>query len=134
MKKFGKLASLCLALMFAFGLGAFASCTNGGDSSASSSESETLTAYKFIVLNADNSAAQNVYVQLCAYQDNGELGTCYAPVAVDENGIVSANPAGLPGAGVYQIHLLNSAYEALEFNGLTDTPAEYSEITLTLKN
>lgn len=134
MKTIKKLAAVCMAVMFAFGLGAFAACSDKNNSSDSSNSDATLTSYKFIVLNADSTPAQNVYVQLCAYTASGELGMCYEPLAVDANGVASGNPSGLTGAGKYQIHLLNSAYEAIEFDGVTDTPTEYSEITLTLKN
>ena len=133
MKTMKKLAAVCMAVMFAFGLGAFVACNKEG-SSESSGAGESLTSYKFIVLNADETPAQNVYVQLCAYTESGELGTCYEPLAVDANGVVTGNPSGLTSAGRYQIHLLNSAYESIEFDGVTDTPTEYSEITLTLKN
>lgn len=133
MKLIKKIATVCMAITFAFGLGAFAACDKE-DSSASSSASESLTAYKFIVLNADETPAQNVSVQLCSYNEDGSLGACYQPVAVDANGVVDKNPAGLPGAGVYQIHILDASSTPIEFEGVTDTPAEYSEITLTLKN
>ena len=136
MKLIKKIATVCMAVMFAFGLGTFTACKDTGSSSESSGSgaSETLTAYKFIVLNADETPAQNVSVQLCAYKEDGSLGACYQPVAVDANGIADKNPAGLPGAGVYQIHILDASSNPVEFDGATDTPAEYSEITLTLKN
>lgn len=142
MKTFKKLAIFATALTLAFSFGAFAACGGGDkDNSSNSSPTESSTptenvnenAYTFIVKNADGSAAQNVSVQLCTY--NATYNACYAPVAVDANGISVYEPqSGFPGAGIYEIHLLDDMNNQVEFDGPTQTTAEYGEITLTLKN
>ena len=53
------------------------------------------------------------------------------PVATDANG--KANYTSTPGAGEYEIHLLDENNFPLEFDGPVSTPTIYSEITLTLK-
>ena len=135
MKKIGKLAILGLSLTLAFGFSAFTACKDNNEesSSVSSSVSEesstpaTQTGYKFTVLNADGTPAANRMILLC--QDEN----CFQPVTTDANGIAVYKVN--QGAGVYDIHVLNeadpSAYD--EFDGPATTPAEYGEITLTLK-
>lgn len=128
MKFFKKVAIAAMTLSLALSTCALASCTDGKDSSST----EASVCYTFIVKNADGSAAQNVNVQLCAYQEDGvTLGTCYMPVAVNADGKCEYTAA--PEAGVYEIHLLDTNNESVAFDGPTTTPAEYGEITLTLK-
>ncbi len=147
MKLFKKLALLTTALTLALSFGAFAACVDDKESSSSeptssssttdsSSTEETPTdAYVFIVQNADGSAAKNVSVQLCTYKaGTTELDACYAPVPVDAQGKCVYDPiGGYPGAGVYEIHLLDDMSEAVEFEGPAQTTAEFGTFTLILK-
>lgn len=140
MKIFKKLATLALALTLCAGIGAFAACDNtsgSGNSSSSSSNVET-GAYKFKILNKDGSAAVGYSVQLCILNDAGEQTACYAPAVVDEKGQVSYSAdtvPGFPGAGNYNIHVLDSNNQQVEFEGLEKTPTAYNteDIVLTLK-
>ena len=144
MKTFKTLAIFATALTLALSFGTFAACGGDKDNSSSNSSSPTESStietnenvYTFIVKNADGIAAQNVSVQLCTYKADGvTIDACYAPVAVDANGISVYEPqGGFPGAGIYEIHLLDDMNNAIEFDGPTQTTAEYGEITLTLKN
>ena len=134
MRKFKKLLTLFVAAFLCFGLCAFASCDGDNSSPSESSPSsnvETTDAYVFTVLNADNTPATNVYIQLCT-PDGTEPYVCYAPVATDANGKATYNAAGFPGEGVWAIHVLGSTYNQLTFTGATQTPASYGAITLTL--
>ena len=125
-------------VLFTMALGlCFTAAACGGDtsetSSPQSSVEQTTEGYTFIVLNADGTPAQNVNVQLCVL---GNAAACYMPVATDANGKVTYNPAGFPGAGEYEIHLLSqdlSTPTPLAFDGPVSTPTVYGEITLTLK-
>ena len=75
-----------------------------------------------------------ISVQLCTIDETtGTLGACFAPVKADANGKVVYNPAGFPGAGVYEIHLLNASYQAVEFEGETKTTTTFAAFTLTIK-
>lgn len=128
MKFFKKLAIAAMTLSLALSACALASCTDGKDSSST----EASVCYTFTVKNADGSAAQNIKIQLCAYQEDGvTLGTCYMPVSVNAEGKCEYTAA--PAAGVYEIHLLDENSESVAFDGPSKTPAEYGEITLTLK-
>ena len=130
MKLFKKIAMVTMALMLSFGAGAMISACGGDNGNGTSSE-QTANAYTFIVLNADGTAAVGVNVQLCVL---GNSAACFMPVAADANGKVVYSPAGFPGAGEYEIHLLSADYStSLEFDGPVSTPTIYSEITLTLK-
>lgn len=95
-----------------------------------SSQETPATVYTFIILNSDGTPATNVQVQLCVL---GNSAACYMPISADANGVVEYNPAGFPGEGEYEIHLLDANYAPLEFNGPVSTPTIYSTITLTLK-
>ena len=118
-----------MALMLSFGTGAMISACGGDNGNGTSSE-QTENAYIFTVLNADGTAAVGVNVQLCAL---GNASVCYMPVATDANGKANYAPMGFPGAGEYEIHLLDEYNHPLEFDGPVSTPTIYSEITLTLK-
>ena len=125
MKTLKKFASIFMAAMMCFAMFVFASC---GD------KKETYTAYEFTLVYENGEPAKDISVQLCTIdKTTGELGMCYMPVAADENGKVTYNPNGFPGAGVYEIHLLDSAMQAVEFEGETKTTAEYAAFTLTIK-
>lgn len=135
MSKIKKLISLLAVATLCMGTLAFTAC--GGDDSStpantnteSGSESkEELDCYVFNIVNAEGT----VSVQLCTVNADGTLGTCYMPVQA-VNGKVEYNPNGFPGAGVYEIHLLDESYTAIEFEETNKkTPATYSEITLTI--
>ena len=129
MKLFKKIAMVTMALMLSFGTGAMISACGGDNGNGTSSE-QTENAYIFTVLNADGTAAVGVNVQLCAL---GNASVCYMPVATDANGKANYAPMGFPGAGEYEIHLLDEYNHPLEFDGPVSTPTIYSEITLTLK-
>ena len=125
MKLFKKLATLTMALGFCFGAGATVAACGGNEQTTSA------IAYEFIILNADGSAAEGVNVQLCVL---GNAATCYMPIAADAHGKVIYTPAGFPGKGEYEIHLLSADYStSLEFDGPVSTPTIYSTIILTLK-
>lgn len=136
MKIFKKIAALCMAISLCVGVGALATSCGGGDNDASSSQQQNeTTGYLFKVVNADGSAASDVYVQLC----DGVSGICYGNVAVDETGSVlynSTTAKDFPGAGVYDIHVLGGEFmDDFPFDGPTATPEAYSTetIVLTLK-
>ena len=152
MKILKKIAALCMAISLCVCVGVFAaSCGGAGDSSAtqSSEAPQTATGYLFKIVDKDGNAVTSytcevagetvtnpIQVQLCQ-------GTtmCFMPVALDDNGqaIYNATTAmGFPGAGVYDIHILGGGEfgtDNLEFEGATQTPANYSTeyIVLTLK-
>ena len=125
MKLFKRLAMMAMTLGFCFCAGATVAACGGNEQTTSA------TAYVFIILNEDGSAAEGVNVQLCVL---GNAAACYMPIAADANGKVIYTPAGFPGKGEYEIHLLSADYStSLEFNGPVSTPTVYSTITLTLK-
>ena len=139
MKKFKKLAAICMAISFCVGVGAFAaSCGGASNNSAAQSSSEdtqTATGYLFKVVKADGSAADSSYaVQLCK-----GLELCYNPCFLGADGQATYNSTtvqGFPGEGVYDIHVLGGDFmDNVEFDGPTQTPANYSSeyIVLTLK-
>ena len=143
MKLLKKLAILIAALTISLGVSA---CMGGDNSSSlasssavnSSVESSSVessveapaTAYKFVVLNSDGTPAKDINVQLCVL---GNAASCFMPMPTDANGEVEYTPAGFPGEGEYEIHLLSATYEALEFTGPVNTPTTFGTITLTLK-
>ena len=119
------LASVFVAAMMCFAIFAFSSC---GD------KKEPLTAYEFTLVYENGDPVTDLSVQLCTIDETtGELGMCYMPVAADANGKITYNPTGFPGAGVYEIHLLDGSMQAVEFEGETKTTAEYAAFTLTIK-
>lgn len=138
MKLFKKLAALCMAISLCACVGVFAaSCGGaGGNSEQSSSEQQqTATGYLFKVVNADGTPAASTYaVQLCK-----GLELCYTPAFLDAKGEAVYNSTaviGFPGEGVYDIHVLGGDFmDSVEFDGPTQTPANYSAeyIVLTLK-
>lgn len=113
-----KLASVFMATLLCFTLFSFVGCGGKG---------ETYTAYEFTVQYEDGSAASGVQVQLCAIE-NGAVTTCYAPVATDEAGKAVYNPQGFPGAGLYEVHVLN--YEVVSED---ETPTKYSAMTIVIR-
>ncbi len=150
MKKIAKLASIILAAFLSFGVLAFTACggkdnsesntptessvstgTNSSTPSNSSEESSggvvELGSYEITVLNADGSAAKDVFVQLCIYE-NGSLGACLMPVAVGVNGKVSYTAE----EKTYEIHVLNASYQPLELEEHVITEAAYGSYTVTL--
>lgn len=123
-----KLASVFFAVIMCFAMFAFASC--GGDKN----EGTTYTAYEFTVVYENGDPAADISVQLCTIDEaTGALGSCFQPVKADANGKVVYNPAGFPGAGVYEIHLLDASYQAVEFEGETKTTSTFASFTLTIK-
>lgn len=135
MKMFKKLAGLCLALTLCVGLGAIASCggsSKDDDKSTTSEAPAPATKYEVTVLNADGTSATDVKVQFCAMNADGTLGACYAPVAVDANGVCAYSPMGFPGVGIYEIHVLDSLSQPLELAEHVVTEATFGEYTVTL--
>ena len=121
-----KLASVFFAVIMCFATFAFASC--GKDKN----ENKTYTAYEFTLVYEDGNPAKGYFVQLCTIDEStGELGMCYNPAEADANGKVIYTLA--PNAGVYEIHLLNASYQAVEFEGEKTTAATYGAYTLTIK-
>ena len=137
MKALKKIAGICLALTLCFGIGALTACNdNAGNTSSITSEQPTgASGYKFKVLNADGTPAVGYQVQLCILNSKGEQTACYMPIAVGENGQVTYAPQGFPGAGTYNIHVLDAKNAQVEFEGAEKTPTEYNteDIVLTLK-
>lgn len=106
----------------------------GGNNKEPAPTRNPYTAYEFTLVYENGDPATDISVQLCTIDETtGELGMCYMPVAADANGKLTYNPNGFPGAGVYEIHLLDSAMQAVEFEGETLTKAEYAAFTLTIK-
>ena len=140
MKKFKKIAALCMAISLCACVGAFtASCGgSGNDNSAaqsSSEETQAATGYLFKIVKADGTPADSSYaVQLCK-----GLEGCFNPCFLDANGQASYNATtvlGFSGEGEYDIHVLGGEFmDNVEFNGPAKTPANYSSeyIVLTLK-
>lgn len=97
--------TLCVAA-FAF---AFAAC--GGDG-----ESGELK-YTVTVVDTDNNPVTGVRVQLCAIDEEGNIGTCLIPVPVDENGVAVVGGSFMYNGNeftntidestTYEIHLLD---------------------------
>lgn len=148
MKLFKKLAGLCLALTFCAGLCAVASCGGsskdddstpvtseevGGSENGTSEAPGVYSNYTVIVLNADGTPATDVRVQFCYVQEDGTLGGCLSPVAVDSNGICEYNPMGFPGVGVYEIHVLPvGSSTPLAVQADVRTEAAFGTYTVTL--
>ena len=126
MKTMQKWTSVFFAMIMCFAMFAFSSC--GG------SKEKTYTAYEITVLYENGKPATDVYVQLCTIDETtGELGMCYQPAKVDAKGKIEYSPAGFPGAGVYEIHVLDANYQAVEVEGETITKAVYGAYTVTIK-
>ena len=138
MKKLKKLVLAATSLTLMLALSAFTACGDGNENNSSSSSttessapSENANAYKFTVLNADGSPAANKQVLLCDLV----TGICLSPVTTDSNGVCYYEVPAL----AYAIHVINP--DSMDMNnnyyeheGPQETPAEYDEITLTLKN
>lgn len=132
MKTFKKLATLSMALLFAFGLGAFTAC--GGDDSASSTpanseQSKTYTSYEFTVLDASGNKVTGDYkVQLCTAGNSN----CYNPVAV-VNGVCVYNAIPDNKLGEYVVHVLDASYQQVELKEeVTTSATEFGAYTLQL--
>lgn len=122
MKSLRKITTLALSLVFALGCFAFASC---GD------KDKTYTAYEFVVQNADGSAVTEGYVQLCVVEEDGELGSCLQPVAIEDGKVVYTL---VTTPGLYEAHVLDASYTQVELAEHVVTSAtEFGEYTLTLK-
>ena len=156
MKKFKKLATLCMALVFSAGLAVFAACgsdtssseasssavSSSSSSSAASSSSSSdaqseANAYVSMVKNADGTPAKDFCVQLCT----ADMSFCLQPVNADANGKV-VYPCD---AAEYVIHIyaidengqikMDDKFENIsyEIDGSDVTPATHGVINLTLK-
>ena len=125
MKFFKKIAGICLALMFCFGMVGLVACSGKTDGGADKGKKN---AYNFEVYTADNDPAYGYYVQLCSLNENGELEACYQPIAIDENGKVSIvkSDATCPSAGVYEVHVLDATKAPVEVVDPVYTPAKFS--------
>ena len=131
MKFFKKVAIAAMTLSLALSTCALASCTDGKDSSSTAAS----VCYTFIVINANGTAAHNVSVMLCKMDDSA---LCFGIQPINAEGKCEYTAA--PEAGVYAIHIVNQGGDYtigedgyVAFDGPTTTPAEYGEITLTLK-
>lgn len=137
MKVFKKLATLSMAVLMAFGVSAFVACNGGTDSSSASEAEKTYTCYEFVVVNADGTKVGEGYqVQVCIVDENGEVGACLRPLAV-ENGVCVYNITNITEPGVYEAHVLYTNEEgdntsvALQETVRTSADA-FGEYTLTL--
>ena len=132
MKAFKKLATLSMALLFAFGLSALTAC-GGDDSSVSSTtsttsaENKTYTHYEFTLLDKDGNKVESGYmVQLCT----ANMSNCYNPVAIANGVCVYTN---VTEKGVYEAHVLNADFETVALKETVRTSADaFGEYTLTL--
>ena len=139
MKAFKKLATLSMAVLMAFGVSALAACDNGGDSATStpssttSENTKTYTCYEFVVVNADGTKVGDGYsVQLCKVEENGEVGSCLRPIAV-ENGVCVYNITNITAPGVYEAHVVDEEMNTVELAEVVRTSAgAFGEYTLTI--
>ena len=148
MKKFQKIAGLCLALTLCVGMAVLTACGDGSTNNSSTGPSSTPPAsseptetpaaagHKFKVLDKDGKPVAGVYIQLCDK-------TCTFSEATDANGEVSY--AGGDGEVAYSIHVWSAnpmknpdgkEVKEYEFEGTDKTPAVAGEdvIVLTLKD
>lgn len=121
MKTMKKLASVFFAVIMCFAMFAFTSC---GD------KEKTYTAYEFTLIYEDGNPAEGYSVQLCTID---EAGMCFQPVKANAEGKVTYTPSGFPGAGVYEIHILDSKSARVEFEGEAKTADTFDAYTLTIK-
>ena len=128
MKTMKKLATVCMALMLAFGVGAFAACDkdNSSDSSPVENPMEQ-TGYKFKVVDQNGNPVEGVVIQLC-------LNTCECSEKTDANGLVAYE--GADGEAVYEIHVCSDnpmfGGTIYEHTGATHTPATYNDDAIVL--
>ena len=135
MKAFKKLATLSMAVLMAFGVSAFVGC-KGGDNSSTASEAQTnYTCYEFTVVNADGTKVGEGYsVQLCVVNEDGSIGSCLRPIAV-EDGTCVYNITNITEPGVYEAHVLDKESNPVELKETVTTSAEaFGAYTLTLNN
>ena len=133
MKVFKKLATLSMAVLMAFGVSAFVACNGGTDSSTASEAEKTYTCYEFVVVNADGTKVGEGYqVQVCIVDENGEVGACLRPLAV-ENGVCVYNITNITEPGVYEAHVLDEENNSVALKETVRTSADaFGEYTLTL--
>lgn len=112
---FKRITPVILALALVFSLGAFSGCKTPGPDQSDE------TVYTIIVKYEDGTAVDGtngwdgyetvaIKVQFCQVDANHVVGTCYNPVALGSNGMVTLNPADLAGIdyqGEYKIALNN---------------------------
>ena len=109
MKTLKKFVGLTLGLMFSLCFCAFTAC-GGGDNSSSNNGNDNVTAYTFIVKNADGSnVADGYFVQLCT-ADNS---SCDMPIAIVDGKAVYTSP-NITEPGSYEVHVLSSDYNQVE--------------------
>ena len=134
MKAFKKLATLSMALLFAFGLSALTAC-GGDDSSVSSTtsttseENKTYTNYEFTLLDKDGNKVESGYmVQLCT----ANMSNCYNPVAI-ANGVCVYTAIPDNTLGEYVAHVLDATYQEVALKEVVTTSAtEFGAYTLQL--
>ena len=134
MKVLKKLATLSMAVLMAFGVSAFVACNGGDGSESTASEAEkTYTCYEFVVVNADGTKVGEGYqVQVCIVDENGEVGACLRPLAV-ENGVCVYNITNITEPGVYEAHVLDAESNTVALQETVRTSADaFGEYTLTL--
>ena len=133
MKVFKKLATLSMAVLMAFGVSTFVACNGGTDSSTASEAEKTYTCYEFVVVNADGTKVGEGYqVQVCIVDENGEVGSCLRPLAV-ENGVCVYNITNITEPGVYEAHVLDAESNSVALKETVRTSADaFGEYTLTL--
>ena len=137
MKKFKKLATLGLALMFTCGFGAFAaSC--GGDETSDNSSSEFVipeNVYVFKVVDQNGDPVEGVVVQLCK-------STCEFTDKTNADGLTIYAGTAEEKATDYDIHvytgnpMAGESSELIPHTGAEKTPTAFSktEIVLTINN
>lgn len=133
MKFFKKLATLSMALLFVFGLGALTACGDDASSSsapANSEQSKTYTCYEFTVLDASgNKVGEGYNVQLCIVKEDGSLGACLSPIAV-VNGVCEYVAITEP--GVYEAHIMQGYSTVASKEVVRTSATEFGAYTLQL--
>ncbi len=132
MKLLKKLAILAMALTLCVGAGAaLTACGKDKDTSTSSEQTQTATYNVKVVLKDGSTPAIGFKVQLCEKLANGTLGSCEAPVEVNENGVAACK---VDPSKKYEIHIMEGAtpLDPTEYVTTGDIPANYDGGTITV--
>ena len=127
MKTLKKFVGLTLGLMFSLCFCAFTACGGNSDNG-----DDNVTAYTFLVKNADGSNVDaGYYVQLCKVDENGNQLSCDMPIEITDGKAVYS-PIAEPGA--YEVHVLSSSYAQVELKEHYVTNSEkFETYTIYLK-
>ncbi len=122
-------------------LGIFAAACNNNDDGDKGGD-DTFPSSVSVTVMLDKTTPASVMVQLCAVEDNGELGLCLSPVATNKQGVATIDIDKENGKQ-YEIHLLGvpDGYtyvdglgaEYPEGSGLRIDVTKNASVTITLK-